>query len=343
MQIQHISAEYLPLPLVNPFVLSIRSTTNANLVRWLVRFENGSEQLAESVPVAYVTGETVESALALVPKLERDLREVVFEEDTDIECILAELLPVEHSTRAALEVSCIKELLQRRSSTLWEYFGHCEHELTTDVTISKSPDALTVSRAYYKRGFRAFKLKCGGENIEDDRLRIHALHRALPDITIRLDGNQGFTGEQAVKFLSTLEQGGIAIELFEQPVPKQDWSALDFIATRTRVPIIADEACVTPNDARLLFAQTAIAGVNVKVMKSGLFWARDIAEIARAHDKQRMIGCMLESSVGIAPSVALAAGLGGFDYIDLDGHFLIEDTVPSTAFETAGPTIRILE
>jgi L-alanine-DL-glutamate epimerase-like enolase superfamily enzyme len=191
------------------------------------------------------------------------------------------------------------------------------------------------------KGFRNFKLKVGGEKVEEDIARIKEIVRLYPDVKMRVDANQGFTAESALKFIEAMEQSKIHLEMIEQPVPKERIDQLDFIAQRSIVPIIADEACRTLQDAEMLLTQTAVQGVNVKVMKCGLYQSVEIARLAKQLDKKLMMGCMLESTVGIAAGAAIAAGVGGFDYIDLDGHFLILGNQRSDQFETVGPVLRM--
>ncbi len=75
-------------------------------------------------------------------------------------------------------------------------------------------------------------------------------------------------------------------------------------------------------------------------MKSGIRGALDIIAIAKASDRKLMIGCMLESEIGMAASVALACGTNAFDYIDLDGHALLDLKEPINLFSAEGPMLR---
>ena len=74
-------------------------------------------------------------------------------------------------------------------------------------------------------------------------------------------------------------------------------------------------------------------------MKSGIKGALDIINVAKAAGKKLMIGCMLESEIGMAAGVALACGTAAFDYIDLDGHLLLDLDKPVAAFMTQGPML----
>ena len=100
----------------------------------------------------------------------------------------------------------------------------------------------------------------------------------------------------------------------------------------------ADEAVFTPADALAVARVDAADVINVKLGKSGLLAAREITAIASAANLDLMVGCMLESAVGIHASAHVVAGLGTFDHVDLDGNRLLaEDVVPTAD----GPLIDI--
>ena len=125
------------------------------------------------------------------------------------------------------------------------------------------------------------------------------------------------------------------MELLEQPVQAGDFEGLAEVARRSPVPVFADESCRTPQDA-LRLAQTEVHGFNLKINKSGIGAVLDILAIARAAGKKTMLGCMLETRYSIAVSLALACGIGGFDFIDLDSHLLLAEEGVNPYFEQIG-------
>ncbi len=338
--VEKISAYYLPIPLVDPFVLSLRSATNANLVRYELQCSNGKTYLGESVPVQYVTGETVESVLALVPAIESKMIGAAIEAPEVMMAGLQSLLVNDPAARAGIEIALSNAYSDIEGTSLWQMLGAHSRELVTDVTLSKVENVVEVASRYYTEGFRIFKLKVGSKDVRDDINRILELRKKFPDTTMRLDANQAFDQESALRFISALEKEKIFVEMIEQPVPKEAIDQLAFVAERSPFPIIADEACRTIADAEAIL-QTAVHGVNVKVMKCGLYQSVAIAKLAKASNTKLMMGCMLESTVGIAAGASIAAGLGGFDYIDLDGHFLLAERPESEQFSSVGPLIRM--
>jgi L-alanine-DL-glutamate epimerase-like enolase superfamily enzyme len=108
--------------------------------------------------------------------------------------------------------------------------------------------------------------------------------------------------------------------LFEQPVDRQDLQGMKFVKDHTSVPVGADESVFTSADAINIVRLGCADVINIKLMKSGIVEALDIAAIARSAGIKLMIGCMLETSLALGCAVHFAAGLGGFDFIDLDPH-----------------------
>ena len=121
---------------------------------------------------------------------------------------------------------------------------------------------------------------------------------------------------------------GAPVELFEQPTPKADLSALAFVAKRCPVPVAADESAATPADAARA-ADAGVTAINVKLAKSGISRSLEIAAVARAAGLPLMIGCMAETAPGLAASVHLALGTGFFTWCDLDSDMLLVEDAES--------------
>ena len=326
-------------------MLSIRSAQEANVIEWELTLDNGSSFPGACVPVQYVTGETPQSVLAIAPKLEAVLRGHSVEHLEQLCRDMTSEFPRDAAARAGVEIALYNARSSELKIPLRQMFGSANAELETDLTISRIPNALEVARSAYLEGFRIFKMKVGGSNTGDsdalsqDIDRILGIATEFPDASFRLDANQSLTVESTTALTESLFREGINVELIEQPVPKADWTALDEISRISPVPIIADEACVTSEDARRLFSETAVQGVNVKLMKSAISGALEIIQIAKEAGRKLMIGCMLENEVGMAASAALAAGTGAFDYIDLDGHLLLDLKRPISLFRSDGPML----
>jgi L-Ala-D/L-Glu epimerase len=343
LKILSLTAEHVQLELHNPFVLSIRTATHANIIRWKLVCDDGGEHrmfLGECVPVQYVTGETIESTLATAPQLSQIMHGC---DVADMHKIVAEVrkqLPLAKAAIAGIEIALYNAFAAETGVTMHQHLGGKGVEVTTDLTIAKIPNALQVAEAAWAQGFRSFKLKVGGVGYNEDLDRIRQMYEHLPGMLLRLDPNQGFDAPTALRFIDDVLKLGVTIEFVEQPTPKHDRLDLDEVSSNSPVPVIADEGCTSARDAYELFSETAVHGVNVKLMKSGIAESLEIISIARAAGKKLMIGCMLESEIGMAASVALASGTGAFDFVDLDGQLLVKYDAPFTSFIAEGPRLR---
>jgi L-alanine-DL-glutamate epimerase-like enolase superfamily enzyme len=192
----------------------------------------------------------------------------------------------------------------------------------TDFTIGIDEPAVVAERARRAADFPALKIKVGGPG---DLATLEAV-REVFDGPIRVDANTAWTPEDALAILPHLERLGV--ELIEQPFPARRLDQLRWLQDRSSLPIVADESCVLPEDLDGLVG--VVAGVNVKLAKCGGIWpAREMLEYARELGFKTFLGCMEETSVGIAGS-AVVASLA--DWVDLDGCLLLADD-PFTGLE----------
>jgi L-alanine-DL-glutamate epimerase-like enolase superfamily enzyme len=135
-----------------------------------------------------------------------------------------------------------------------------------------------------------------------------------------VDANEGWKSKElAVEKIKWLEQEGV--EFVEQPMPAGDLGGTAWVRERVNLPLIADENSLRLHDVPKL--QGVFDGINIKLMKcTGLREAMKMAHTARACKMKVMIGCMIESSVGISAAAQFSPLV---DYADLDGNVLITD------------------
>jgi L-alanine-DL-glutamate epimerase-like enolase superfamily enzyme len=185
----------------------------------------------------------------------------------------------------------------------------------TDFTIGIDEPAIVAERAARAAAFPALKIKLGGPQ---DLETLRAV-RAVFAGPIRVDANTGWTRADADRILPELM--GLGVELIEQPFPARAYRDLAWLQERSSIPIVADESAVTDEDLDALV--DVVAGVNVKLAKcGGIGPARSMLERARELGFRTFLGCMEETSVGIAASAAVASLA---DWVDLDGCLLLAD------------------
>jgi L-alanine-DL-glutamate epimerase-like enolase superfamily enzyme len=185
----------------------------------------------------------------------------------------------------------------------------------TDFTLGLDEPKVVAERARRAGAFPALKIKVGGPA---DLATLEAV-REVYDKPIRVDANTGWTPETARELLPAMVDLGV--ELIEQPFPATRLRWLADLQASSPLPIVADESCVTIEDLDALVGVTA--GVNVKLAKCGGPGAA-ARMLARAHELgfRTFLGCMEETSVGIAASAAVASLA---DWVDLDGSLLLAE------------------
>jgi L-alanine-DL-glutamate epimerase-like enolase superfamily enzyme len=190
----------------------------------------------------------------------------------------------------------------------------------TACTIGITDPASAAARAgvLVDRGFRVLKLKVGADQ---DVAAVTAVHAAAPGARLLLDPNGGWTPERSVRVVDRLAAAGVVVDALEQPIPPGDPEGLAWVRDRCPVPLIADEDAATAADVRALAG--VVDGVNVKLAKcGGISAALEIITAARESGLDVMLGCLVASSLGIAPAVHLT---GHARWVDLDGHLLLAD------------------
>jgi L-alanine-DL-glutamate epimerase-like enolase superfamily enzyme len=202
--------------------------------------------------------------------------------------------------------------------------------IRTDITIPFLPEA-GMLKAWMARairtGFTVYKVKVSGDVPADMRFvtRVRALLAdGVEGYSIRLDGNQGYSARTCLEMIERLDRANIRAEVFEQPLPKDDFRGLAQLRGRSPIPIILDETVFSAAECQRAIDRGLGDGVNIKIAKSGIAESLAILKLAKSAGMKLMIGCMTETMVGLSAGIYLAAGTGAFDYIDLDSIHLIQ-------------------
>jgi len=217
---------------------------------------------------------------------------------------------------------------------LFRLLGGYRDRIQTSITLGLEdvPETVEMAQKHARDGFRILKLK-GGLDPELDVRRVRALNRVLPELTIRLDADQGYDVQSALDVTRALEG---KLEFLEQPTPANDLLSLRKVTENSPIPILADETLQGPASALEIVNGHAAHGISTKLVScGGLDPARQIDTIARAGGLSTMVGCLNEPALLIAAGLAFALSTPNVHYGDLDGHFDLENdpTVPSFHFE----------
>ena len=332
MKIQSIEIGKVSIPLKKPFKTALRTVHSAEDIIVKVIADSGEVGFGNAPPTAVITGDSQDSIIAairdtLAPKL-------VGMDIDNIEGIMTALdsgMLHNCSAKAALDIAVYDLFGKRYGLPLYKLFGGYCRSMETDLTISlNEPDEMVRdSLEAVAEGYTALKLKVGNDPALDIR-RVQAIRDAVgPAVKIRLDANQGWNAKEVVRTIRRFEADGLDIELIEQPVKAHDFDGLKYVTDHVETDIMADESAFGPYEVFRLLSMRACDLVNIKLMKAGgLHNAVKIAHFAETMGVQCMMGCMLESKVGITAAASLAAGKRIVTRADLDAAVLLaEDPV----------------
>lgn len=298
------SVEVERFPVRNAFTISRGAKTFVDVVVCTVT-DGVLTGRGEGTPI-YYHGETAEGCVAAIAKL-ADEHGI-----PDRETLRSVMAP--GAARNALDCALWDIESRQSRKPVWALAGLDEPQpVRTAYTISlDEPQKMAEAAADARRsGFTLLKCKLTGEG---DRDRIEAVRKGAPDVELIVDANESWAGLDVPEEAAALAAFGVS--LVEQPLPAGADSALGTL--KVPVAICADESCQSLADFPRLDAYDAI---NIKLDKAGgLTEALDMARTARAQGKRVMIGCMLATSLGIAPAFLLAQFA---EWVDLDGALLL--------------------
>ncbi len=315
-EIVSMNWDVLEIPLRKPFKIAFETmdTYRGVIVKICTEKYCG---YGEAAPAPRITGDTVASVVAA---LERFKPMLIGRNPIKIGKIMDDLnssLLGTPSAKAAIDFALFDILGQKMDTPLKDLLGGKKEKIETSLTVDIGDLNYTLqhARKLLDAGAKVLKVKIG-LNPEEDVERIKAI-RKMTDAKIRVDGNQGYSLKTAMKVLKEIEK--YDIEFAEQPIPAHEIDNLKILRENVDIPIIADESVHNSLDVLRLIGK--VDGINIKLMKSGgIYEAMKMASIARTAGMKIMIGCMIETHVGIAAGTHFALGIGA-DYADLDGYW----------------------
>lgn len=323
-----IRARRLDVPMKKAFGIAGGAQKLARNVLVEITLGGGTRGWGEAAPLPFFNGETQDQAMAAIERATPSLigadvgrwRANAERVHDAVSCA---------SAACALETAMLDAFARQHGMSLHTFFGGANDEVTTDVTITTGTvdDAEREARLF--SDFRTLKIKVGGaadHDVDRDVARVLAIAQARPDATLLLDANGGLSVEGAVHLARELRRRDVVPALFEQPVAPGSWDALAQVHAECNIPVAIDESVTKPSDVVDAHRAGAADAANVKLMKSGIARALDIVAATRACGMRSMIGGMVEARLAMGTSACLAAGLGGFSFVDLDTPlFLAED------------------
>jgi len=301
-------------PIRGRFAISRGAKTRADVV--LVELQAGDHSgFGECVPYARY-GESTGSVIAQVESLRQDIQQGLTREQ------LQQKLP-SGAARNALDCAFWDLQAKMSQQRVWELLGlPVPKPLTTAYTLSLDTPGNMHKAALGQADRPLLKLKLAGEG---DIERVRSVRDGAPGARLVVDANEGWDAGVYERMVPELQRLGV--ELIEQPLPAADDEALRSLPRP--IPICADESC--HDSASLGELRGKYDAINIKLDKTGgLTEALRLRHAAEAEGARIMVGCMLATSLAMAPATLLAQGAA---IVDLDGPLLLEkDREPGLRF-----------
>jgi L-Ala-D/L-Glu epimerase len=311
-----VAARIVTLELAQTFTISRSSQDIAQVVEVVVRHD-GRSGFGEAAPIDRYE-QTADSALGWLQDVE------IGDDPWALDEIEASLPPGEHAARAALDAALHDLQGKLAGIPVYKLLGLRRAGPPTSWTVwlGDPDDMARRAQAAERRGFKRLKLKLGGgDGLDLERARAV---RAATELPLQADVNEWWTLDEALELLPQMP-----FEYCEQPLPAGDPGGPE-LKRRSPIPIYVDEDCHTLADVTPCAERSH--GVNLKLAKSGgIREAVRMVHAARALGLGVMLGCMVESGLGIAAGAHIASL---FDHVDLDGNLLLaRDPHPGVIFE----------
>lgn len=323
-----LDTELLTLHTRHPFIIARGGQSEYRTV--MVKISDGThEGWGEAAATRFYgeTLETVQAALAhYAPLLGDDPMQL-----EQIERGLELALKRNAAARAAISMALHDLVGKRLGVPVWQLWGLDRAKAPRSTfTIGIDTPEMVRQKVGEAAEYPILKIKLGSAH----DLELLRTIRGATDKELRVDANCGWTPAHAVRMLPVLEEFGVTV--LEQPVAPEDLDGLEHIRRRASIPVIADESCVTSADIPRLAGR--VDGINIKLAKCGsLREALRMIAIARSLSMTVMVGCMIESSLGITGAAQVTPLV---DIVDLDGAALLRDD-PFAGASIAGGQVTL--
>ena len=275
---------------------------------------NGLTGYGESAPTAYYN-ENIDTMCEAVDSI-YDISEPNLENPDTFFEELEKLYPNYPSLRAGIEMAVYDIIGKLKNKSVCELFGlDSSRTPLTSFTIGIDKPELLKMKFEEAEKYPVIKIKMGSEF---DYEIINFL-KNIKDKKIRIDANEGWKREEAVKKMELLKE--IGVEFVEQPLKKQDLEGILWLKERVDMKLFTDENVKTSQDINNI--KDIYDGINIKLMKcGGLSEAKKMIDIAHSYNIEVMLGCMIESSLAITAASQISPSV---EYADLDGNLLISN------------------
>ncbi|HAN21878.1 MAG: hypothetical protein A2Y15_06270 [Clostridiales bacterium GWF2_36_10] len=308
------------IPLKTPFKTALRQVDTSTSVILEIVTDNGFIGYGAAAPTAAITGETIPSIICVINDYIKPLlvNRVL---DKSLLSVAASAIAHNTSAKSAVDMALYDLLAKEANLPLFKYLGGKKEKcLKNDITISLNPPEIMAadSKIAMENDIEILKIKLGG-TAEEDIKRIDMVAAVSNNLILRLDANQAWSFETAVKIINHCFEKGYKIELIEQPFKYYELELMKKLKEISRILILADESVFDSHDAERIIQMNYANLINIKLAKcGGITEAIKICNIAEKARIRCLMGCMLESPIGIIAASHFAVAYSNITMYDLD-------------------------
>jgi o-succinylbenzoate synthase len=297
----------------------------------------------EAAACKSVTAETVKTILHT---LSRFVPALIGKSITEIDSYMKALDSIvtgNTAAKACVDIALHDLLGKISGKSVYLLLGGSKREVMTDFSIgmNRAEKMAQEAQAAVEKGFKAIKIKVGGQPSKDYN-RIQLVRQAIGnEVKLRVDANEGWTVNQAVDLVRKLDK--FDLQFIEQPVFANDLKGLETVRKNSEIPIMADEAVHSVEDAKRVIQAEAADLINIKLMKcGGIVAAVKIAKLAEKFKIPCMMGCMAETRLSITAAVHTTASIENITYADLDSDLFYNNRLVRKGGATIENSMRKL-
>ena len=326
MKITHTDIYRFSIPM-EPFVIATGVMDYAQNVFIRVHTDDGFYGVGECSAFPMIVGETQETCLVMAKEFAKIWKG---KDASDIDARIQDLHNAaahNPTIKSAFDMTLYDLAAKAAEKPLYKFLGGVKRVIETDMTIGigTAAEMKDLALGYQKQGATILKIKLG-KSPGDDLERMRAIRSAVgPDMTLRIDANQGWDYDAALTCLNGMNE--LNIEFCEQPMRTWYDDKLPELRKHSPIKIMADESCYNHHDARKLINSQSCDFINIKFSKSGgINEGLKIHQVASQAGIPCMIGSMLESRIALTANLHFAYACNNIKFFDLDtcllGHLV---------------------
>ncbi|GAA0786391.1 mandelate racemase/muconate lactonizing enzyme family protein [Hathewaya limosa] len=323
MRIKDIEVGKIRLPLNTEYSLGVERAKNPKEIVIKVITDTGEIGIGSAAATPNITGDIEASIIGAIHFIKPYILDMNIDCRDEIMHVINKNLVHNNSAKAAIDMAIYDLFCKKYGIPLYKLLGGYGYSIGTDITINYGTveEMVTKSVEASMGGCDCLKIKIGyTDDVAGDLERVFAIKKAVKrDTRIRIDGNQGWGPKEAVKIIRRIENMGLDIEFVEQPVKAWDFEGLKYVTDHVDTDILADESVMGPPQAFKIINARGADLIGIKLMKcGGIHNAMKIYSMAETMGIKCMMGCMIESRIGITAAASFAVARGNMIKSDLD-------------------------